>query len=295
MKGIILAGGSGSRLYPVTQVLSKQLLPVYDKPMIYYSLSVLMLAGIRQVLIISTPRDLPFYRDLFGSGEQLGMSFSYAPQPRPEGLAQAFIIGRDFIGRSPVCLILGDNMFYGHGLADLLKRAAVIDKGAMVFGYRVSAPESYGVVEFDGTGKVLSLEEKPKKPRSAYAVPGLYFYHSNVVEFADSLAPSKRGELEITDLNRIYLDRNELSVQILGRGITWLDMGTSQRLLEAGNFIEAIEQRQGLKVACIEEIAWRNGWIGSDQVSQAAEQMGNSEYADYLRTLLKGSLDNAKN
>ena len=292
MKGIILAGGAGTRLYPTTQVVSKQLLPIYDKPMIYYSLSVLMLAGIRDVLIISTPRDLPFYQELFGSGSQLGIRFSYAAQPRPEGLAQAFRIGQDFIAESPVCLILGDNMFYGQGLTELLKRAADIQKGAKVFGYHVRAPEYYGVVEFGSNGKVLSLEEKPKHPKSVYAVPGLYFYYSDVVEFAWSLTPSRRGELEITDLNRIYLERGELSVEILGRGIAWLDMGTNRRLLEAGNFIEVIEERQGLKVGCLEEIAWRNGWIGPDEVSEAAEQMGNSEYAIYLRNLLKRYLDN---
>jgi glucose-1-phosphate thymidylyltransferase len=287
MKGIILAGGAGTRLHPLTRVVSKQLLPVYDKPMIYYPLSVLMLARLREVLIISTPHDLPAFRNLLGDGRSLGMTFTYAEQPRPEGLAQAFLIGREFLAGGPACLILGDNLFYGHGLTETIQEAATIQKGARIFAYRVRDPERYGVVEFDSHGKALSIEEKPKAPRSNYAVPGLYFYDKDVCTIAASLKPSARGELEITDLNRQYLSRETLQVSMMGRGIAWLDTGTPRSLIEAGTFIEAIEERQGLKVACLEEIAWQNGWIGEQEVRAAAESMGKSTYAAYLHGLLK--------
>ncbi|HVE39388.1 MAG TPA: glucose-1-phosphate thymidylyltransferase RfbA [Planctomycetota bacterium] len=287
MKGIILAGGAGTRLHPLTRVVSKQLLPVYDKPMIYYPLSVLMLAGLREVLIISTPHDLPAFRNLLGDGRSLGMTFSYAEQPRPEGLAQAFLIGREFLAGGPACLILGDNLFYGHGLTETIQEAAKLQRGARIFAYRVRDPERYGVVEFDAAGKALSIEEKPKAPRSNYAVPGLYFYDKEVCSVAASLRPSARGELEITDLNRQYLSRETLQVSMMGRGIAWLDTGTPRSLIEAGTFIEAIEERQGLKVACLEEIAWQNGWIGEQEVRAAAESMGKSTYAAYLHGLLK--------
>lgn len=287
MKGIILAGGSGTRLHPLTQAVSKQLLPVYDKPMIYYPLSVLMLAGLREVLIISTPHDLPQFRRLFGDGSQLGMKIEYAEQPRPEGLAQAFLIGRDFLAGGPACLILGDNLFYGTGFTPVLRRHAQRQRGASIFGYYVRDPERFGVVEFEeATGRALSLEEKPKQPRSNYAVPGLYFYDSKVCELAAGLKPGARGELEITDLNRLYLERGELSVEKLGRGFAWLDTGTHRSLIEAANFIEAIEERQGLKIACLEEIAWENGWIDQAQIEQTAAAMGKSNYAEYLRFLL---------
>jgi glucose-1-phosphate thymidylyltransferase len=288
MKGIILAGGAGTRLHPLTQVVSKQLLPIYDKPMIYYPLSVLMLAGLREVLIISTPHDLPQFRRLFGDGSRLGMQIEYAEQARPEGLAQAFLIGRKFLADGPACLILGDNLFYGQGFTPLLLDLAALKSGAAVLAYPVRDPERFGVVELDKpTGRALSLEEKPKQPRSNYAVPGLYFYDAKVCELVANLKPGPRGELEITDLNRIYLDRGELIVRKLGRGFAWLDTGTHRSLIEAASYIEAIEERQGLKIACLEEIAWENGWIGREQVELAATAMGRSNYAEYLRFLLK--------
>lgn len=287
MKGLILAGGSGTRLYPVTKAVSKQLLPVYDKPMIYYPLSVLMLAQLREVLIISTPHDLPQFRRLFGNGSQFGMQIDYAEQPSPDGLAQAFVIGRKFLADGPACLILGDNLFYGHGFSSRLQRLASLRQGAAVLAYAVKDPERYGVIEFDETsGQALSLEEKPKLPKSHYAVPGLYFYDARVCDFAAGLRPSARGELEITDLNRIYLERGELTVERLSRGFAWLDTGTHRSLIEAASFIEAIEERQGLKIACLEEIAWENGWIGRPEVERAANELGKSHYADYLRHLL---------
>jgi glucose-1-phosphate thymidylyltransferase len=287
MKGIILAGGAGTRLHPMTRVVSKQLLPVYDKPMIYYPLSTLMLAGLREVLVISTPQDLPLFRQLLGDGRALGMTFAYAEQPRPEGLAQAFLIGREFLAGGPGCLILGDNLFYGHGMTQTFQEGAKVRKGALIFAYRVQDPERYGVVEFDAKGKALSLEEKPKAPRSNYAVPGLYFYDDRVCRLAEALKPSPRGELEITDLNRLYLERGELQVLKMGRGVAWLDTGTARSLIEAGTFIEAIEERQGLKVACLEEIAWRQGWIPAARVRESADAMGSSLYGEYLRDRLK--------
>ncbi len=282
MKGIILAGGAGTRLYPITKSISKQIIPVYDKPMIYYPLSVLMLSGIREILIISTPEDIHLYRTLLDEGSQLGLSLSYAIQPSPDGLAQAFLIGEDFIGNDSVCLILGDNIFYGHGFSSTLKNAAALDSGAIVFGYYVTDPERYGVVDFDDNGRVLSLEEKPHKPKSNYAVTGLYFYDNGVIEKAKSLKPSKRGELEITDLNRLYLEEERLTVKIMGRGMAWLDTGTHESLLQASNYIHTIEQRQGLKIACIEEIAFKMGFIGRDQLLSLAGQLKKSAYGEYL-------------
>ena len=287
MKGIILAGGAGTRLHPLTRVVSKQLLPVYDKPMIYYPLSVQMLAGIREVLVISTPDDLPLYRRLLGNGARLGMRFDYAVQARPEGLPQAFTIGREFLAGSPACLLLGDNVFYGHGLGDLVRAAARLERGGKVFAYHVRDPERYGVVEFDAESRVLGLEEKPAKPRSSFAVVGLYFFGPDVCDLAAGLKASARGETEILDLCRAYLARGELGVQRIHRGVAWLDTGTPRSLLEAATFIEAIEERQGLKVACLEEIAWRNGWIGPQEVEAEAAAMGKSTYADYLRRLLQ--------
>jgi len=282
MKGIILAGGSGTRLYPITSAISKQMLPVYDKPMIYYPLSVLMLAGIREILIISTPRDLPGFRNLLGDGKSLGLDFSYIEQQSPDGLAQAFILGEKFIGNDPVCMILGDNIFYGHGFGDALLKTAELKKGACVFGYYVTDPERYGVVEFDKDRKAVSIEEKPAIPRSNYAVTGLYFYDNSVVKKAKSLKPSPRGELEITDLNRLYLEEGTLEVRLMGRGMAWLDTGTYESLLQAANFIATLEQRQGLKASCIEEIAYKRGFIDKNQLIRLAEPFRNSQYGKYL-------------
>ena len=282
MKGIILAGGSGSRLYPITSSISKQMLPVYDKPMIYYPLSVLMLAGIRQILIISTPRDLPGFKNLLGDGRSLGMKLSYKEQPSPEGLAQAFILGEEFIGNDPVCMILGDNIFYGHGFGETLLQTSEIKKGACIFGYYVTDPERYGVVEFDKTKKVLSIEEKPLKPKSNYAVTGLYFYDNTVVKKAKALKPSPRGELEITDLNRVYLEEGTLEIKLMGRGMAWLDTGTYESLLQAANFIATLEQRQGLKASCIEEIAYKRGFIDKNQLLELVQPIRNSQYGKYL-------------
>ena len=282
MKGIILAGGSGTRLYPITSAISKQMLPVYDKPMIYYPLSVLMLAGIREVLIISTPRDLPGFRNLLGDGIPLGMKFSYKEQPSPDGLAQAFILGEEFIGPDPVCMILGDNIFYGHGFGDVLMETAKLQKGATVFGYYVTDPERYGVVEFDRSRKVISIEEKPAKPKSNYAVTGLYFYDNTVAGKAKALKPSPRGELEITDLNRVYLEEGSLEIKLMGRGMAWLDTGTYESLLQAANFIATLEQRQGLKASCIEEIAFKRGFIDKNQLLALAAPVKNSQYGKYL-------------
>jgi len=282
MKGIILAGGSGTRLYPITSSISKQMLPVYDKPMIYYPLSVLMLAGIRDILIISTPRDLPGFKNLLGDGKSLGMDFSYIEQPSPDGLAQAFILGEEFIGNNPVCMILGDNIFYGHGFGDNLLKTAELTKGACIFGYYVTDPERYGVVEFDREKKVMSIEEKPVNPKSNYAVTGLYFYDNSVVRKAKSLKPSARGELEITDLNRVYLEEGTLEIKLMGRGMAWLDTGTYESLLQAANFIATLEQRQGLKASCIEEIAFKRGFINKKQLLDLVTPIKNSQYGKYL-------------
>ncbi len=285
MKGIILAGGSGTRLYPITRSISKQIIPVYDKPMIYYPLSVLMLAGIREILIISTPTDIVLYENLFGDGSQLGLKLSYVVQPSPDGLAQAFILGEEFIGDDNVCMILGDNIFYGYNFRSILEEAANLKDGAVVFGYYVNDPERYGVVEFDENGKVISIEEKPEKPKSNYAVTGLYFYSNDVVKKAKGLKPSKRGELEITDLNRLYLQKERLNVKLLGRGFAWLDTGTHDSLLQASNFIATIEQRQGLKVSCIEEIAFKKGFIDKDQLIELAKPLSKNQYGQYLLNL----------
>jgi len=285
-KGIILAGGSGTRLYPLTIAISKQLMPVYDKPMVYYPLSVLMLAGIREVLLISTPTDLPLFRRLLGDGSQFGIRIEYAEQARPEGLAQAFHIGADFVGESPSALVLGDNLFYGHDFVKSITAAGTRTEGATIFGYHVSNPTAYGVVEFGPGGKVLSLEEKPQQPKSNYAVPGLYFYDKTVIPLARDLKPSKRGELEITDLNRLYLEQGRLNVEILGRGTAWLDTGTHDSLVEAGQFVSVIENRQGLKIACLEEIAYRQGWIDTAGLEKQIKALGKSSYGEYLRRLL---------
>jgi len=287
MKGIILAGGSGTRLYPISMVVSKQLLPVYDKPMIYYPLSVLLLAGIREILVISTPQDLPLFRKLLGDGSQWGVSFFYAEQPHPEGLAHAFIIGREFIGDSSVCMVLGDNIFYGHGLTELLNKAVSRKKGATIFGYWVKDPERYGVVAFDESGKAISIEEKPKNPKSNYAVTGLYFYDNEVINIAAGLRPSPRGELEITDVNRAYLKMKKLHVEKFGRGIAWLDTGTHKSLMQASNYIETIENRQGLKVACIEEIVYKKGYIDAAQVEKLAQPFLQNGYGQYLIEMLR--------
>ncbi len=288
MKGILLAGGTGSRLYPLTYVVSKQLMPVYDKPMIYYPLSTLMLAGIREILVISTPTQLPLFQQLLGDGKQWGLSFSYLEQPRPEGLAQAFILAKDFIDQQPVCLVLGDNLFYGNGLVDILQEAAQLQEGGLIFGHRVADPSQYGVVEFDAKGQVLSLEEKPTSPKSQYAVPGIYFYDGQVVDYAAALKPSARGELEITDLNQLYLERGQLRVKLLWRGYAWLDTGTHDSLLQAATFIQTLEQRQGFKVACVEEIAYRMGFIEAEQLRQLALPLQKSGYGSYLLDLLEG-------
>lgn len=286
MKGIILAGGSGTRLYPLTRTISKQLIPIYDKPMIYYPMSALMLAGIRDILIISTPYDLPRFSELFGNGADLGLNISYAEQPKPEGLAQAFLIGRDFIGSDSVCLVLGDNIFFGHGFADIVQRCSRLDTGGIIFGYLVKDPQRYGVVEFDAENNVIDIEEKPEKPKSRYAVPGLYFYDNDVVSIAESITPSDRGELEITDINNTYLRRKQLKVELLGRGFCWLDTGTHESLQQASSYVQAVQERQGLKIACLEEIAYRLGYIGREKVERLATSMLKNQYGQYLMDLV---------
>jgi glucose-1-phosphate thymidylyltransferase len=286
MKGIILAGGSGTRLYPITKAVSKQLLPIYDKPMIYYPLSVLMLAGIREILIISTPKDLPRYEDLLGDGKELGLEFSYAVQSQPKGLADAFIVGEEFIGEDNVALVLGDNIFHGHRFSEILKRAANIKEGAVIFGYYVKDPKAFGVVEFNENGDVISLEEKPEHPKSNYVVPGLYFYDNSVIEIAKNIEPSDRGEIEITSINEEYLQRKQLKVELLGRGMAWLDTGTHNGLLEASNYVEAVQKRQGFYIACIEEIAYTRGWINAEKVLKLAKTLKKTDYGQYLTELV---------
>jgi glucose-1-phosphate thymidylyltransferase len=286
MKGIILAGGKGTRLYPITLGVSKQLLPVYNKPMVYYPLTMLMLAGIREVLVISSPEDLPTFRRLLGSGEQWGISFTYVEQSAPRGLADSFLVGKDFIAGQPTCLILGDNIFYGHGMSGVLQSSASLASGAIVFAYQVRDPERYGVVEFDRDGRALSIEEKPAHPRSNFIIPGIYFYDNQVVQMAESLKPSARGELEITDLNKLYLERGLLQVQVLGRGVAWLDMGTHESLLQAANYVQAVEERQGMMISCPEEIAYRMGYINAGQLLSLAEKMSGNSYGAYLMQLL---------
>jgi glucose-1-phosphate thymidylyltransferase len=290
MKGIILAGGRGTRLHPLTLTVSKQLLPVYDKPMVYYPLSMLMLAGIRNILVISTPEDLPLFRNLLSDGKQWGLQFSYAEQDQPRGLADAFRVGAEFIGNEPACLILGDNIFFGHSLPEILQRAAMLKEGALIFAYPVRDPERYGVVEFDPDGRVLNIEEKPKRPRSNYAIPGIYFYDSQVVEMAANLKPSARGEIEITDLNLLYLEQEQLRVEVLGRGYAWLDAGTHESLLQASTFIQAVEDRQGMMISCPEEIAFRRGYIDRQQLRKLAERMKKNSYGQYLERLANGEL-----
>jgi glucose-1-phosphate thymidylyltransferase len=287
MKGIVLAGGSGTRLYPITKVISKQLLPLYDKPMIYYPISVLMLAGIKEILIISTPRDLPMFKNLLGDGSRLGIKFEYAVQENPNGLAEAFIVGEDFIGDDNVALILGDNIFHGHRFTEILERATALEEGAVVFGYFTNNPEAFGVVEFDDEWNVLSIEEKPEKPKSNYIVPGLYFYDNDVIEIAKNVKPSERGEVEITSVNEEYLKRGKLKVELLGRGMAWLDTGTHEGLLEAANFIETVQKRQSLYIACLEEIAYLKGYIGKEQILKTADELKKTDYGEYLSNLAK--------
>ncbi len=294
MKGIILAGGSGTRLYPLTRVISKQLIPVYDKPMIYYPMSVLMLAGIRDILIISTPYDLPRFSELFGNGSDLGLRISYVEQPRPEGLAQAFVLGRDFIGDDSVCLVLGDNIFFGHGFADIVQRCSRLRSGGTIFGYLVKDPERYGVVEFNSRQQVVGIEEKPEQPKSRYAVPGLYFFDNEVVDIAASIQPSARGELEITDINKHYLERGKLTVELLGRGFCWLDTGTHESLQQAASYVQAVQERQGLKIACLEEIAYRLGYIEREQVQRLAVAMKKNQYGAYLQDMLKDTIPDGR-